>query len=404
MRFLLVPLLCVGCASTRPLVPTPSQQVTLVSAVSNLGLFEDEEVRARDVLTKWLGPNGADSRSVAMKGLLFAKEGKHAVTGVSCGQPLGLFDAARRWKTELGIAGLVSANVQCPINAPCELDVWELRLENTDEPLKHWQAEIDEKVPALVAFENAVPQLAAPTERGVGGLGVMGGSSREAVTSDSVTVRVFRADLRARELGKEQAAPFPVLTTEEVLTCMGPETNSDGALFEVTDAGVVSRCEVDNAHPCLCELLSKTGLDPALHASRWNARFHVTRKDRFTTGGGLKLVAYWNRHAMPRGGALSEMVSDASIRGWSMPSERLLAACFENRTQPGRVSSRWEVFFDDLGKVAKVEAKKTAWPALDVDSAACVAKLLRTSVAPCPSRAGLSATVDAHALLGDVKD
>lgn len=413
MRLVPVLLLCVGCASTRVMTPTPAQHVTLVGSVSNLGLFADEEDRARDVLAKWLTAQGTPSPALdaaAYKGIALAREGRHALTGISCGSRLGLRSAARRWKMELGIDGILGTNVQCPPNAPCELHLWETRIEDGAGPLKHLQAPIDEAGAALEAFERAVPQLTVPPPtQGGDGVGMLGSRGADVVPAGTFSVRVFRADLRAREQGKTIEAPFPTLTNEEVLACMGPENNSAGALFEVKSDGTLGRCEADE-HTCLCELLGKTTLSPTLHDSRWTARFQVTRRTRMNAEGRLLLSASWNRFRMPERRTrdtgpvpLVEMVNDPSLRDWSTPSARLLAGCFENRTQAGRSSSRWEVFFDDVGKVMKVEAKRTGWAPLDVDTAACVARLLRTSLAPCPARGGLSALVDAHVQLEEPK-
>ncbi|MGV3621947.1 MAG: hypothetical protein ACO1OB_14085 [Archangium sp.] len=412
MRIFPALVLFAGCVSTRAVTPTPTpaQHVTLVSAVSNLGLFEEEEDRARDVLAKWLTTQGLSSvtrESPVFKGLALAKQGKHALTGVSCGRPLAQFEAARRWKTELGIDGMVNANVWCPKDGICELTVNELRLEPSDGPLEKWQATIDEKAEALDAFERAVSRLAPPVPKdgaGVGGL--LTGRAASVVAADTFSVRVFHADMRARDGASEVAAPFPTLTNEEVLACMGNDDNSDGALFELDATGALGRCEVDNAHTCLCELISSTTRSPELHGARWNARFHIQRRSRLNADGRLTLSASWNRYSMKgarpqpgRSTPLVEMVNDPSLRGWSPPPERLVAGCFENRAQAERLSSRWQVTFDDVGKVAKVDAVKTSWAPLDVDTAACVARLLRTSVAPCPARGGVAATVDLHVTL-----
>lgn len=94
-------------------------------------------------------------------------------------------------------------------------------------------------------------------------------------------------------------------------------------------------------------------------------------------------------------------VEDPSIEAWSTGPDRLAVGCFTNAfPQPGKLDSRWAVWFDGAGRPTRILEQK-GYPPLPKELADCVARALRTAQAPCPSRAGLWAMADLRVSASD---
>lgn len=416
MKFVAVVVVVVaGCAAPRTPAPVDRAPAPrwVVSPTHGLGLFKDEQQRGAQLVSTWL-----DARSIpvadraTLDGLALATRGRSPLTGEACGRPLSLHDAVRRWGAALGLAGTVSSSVWCPADrAACELSLSAYPLEETAQRFR-FEAPLERQGALLTAFEAAVAKLAPPppTDGGVGGLGLLGAmGNRDVRRADELEVRVSVADRRAPLDGGVPAGP--AVTVEQAVTCLGADDDSAALLIDVDGVGTVSRCEAeyedrqDEQTACLCGQLTRAGPQPSLAGRRWHVSFFVRRRDHLSRDGRFVVSAYWNTHLVrvktdhgfPR---FEERIEDASLKGWSPAPARLAEGCFGGRTEPGKIASRWAVWFDARGNATKVEQQKGYEP-LEAQTTACVARALMTSQAPCPSRGGLWAMADLHVTLRD---
>jgi hypothetical protein len=409
MRFV-VPFVFLFSACATPRVVTPGFDVR---PVDGLGFFNDERAKSRELISAELRRRGVplvDQPSLD-RALALAAEGRHPLTGAVCGQALDHSAAVRRWADALHVTGVANTSVWCPQDKPCELHVYSSSLAPgvTGVQLK---TVLEADGPALVALEKALPTLALPPKADGGGLlGGLGSRNAPVQVDDLLVTRAWLADQRDRRSDREVKDAFPQLTVAAVSNCLAPNEVAASLLAEFDATGRLSRCE-DGGHEerpvtvCLCGRLEGLGPQSALAGSRWSTSFHIDRRDKLNRDGRLVLSASWNTWTRPKVipgekfPRFEERVEDLSLRGWRPGSSRLVAGCFEGRTEPGRVSSRWAVWFDEQGRATKV-AEQKGWPPLEVDVAKCVSRLLMTAQAPCPARGNLWAMADLHVTLRD---
>jgi hypothetical protein len=231
------------------------------------------------------------------------------------------------------------------------------------------------------------------------------------VFRERLVTRAWLADQRDQRSDREVKDAFPQLTVAAVSSCLAPNDDGASVLAEFDATGRLARCQHGGAEEasvtaCLCGRLEGLGPQSTFAGSRWSTSFHIDRRDKLNRDGRLVLSASWNTWTRPKVTPgekfprFEERVEDPSLRGWSPGSSRLVAGCFEGRTEPGRVSSRWAVWFDEQGRATKV-AEQKGWPPLEVDVAKCVSRLLMTAQAPCPARGNLWAMADLHVTLRD---
>ncbi|MBL8922421.1 MAG: hypothetical protein JNJ54_26450 [Myxococcaceae bacterium] len=404
----------VACATATAPAPTlpekkPKGSRWVVRPVEGLGLFKDEREQSARLVAAWLEEKGYRIADAAtLEALAQARQGRSALTGQDCGRPLATFEAARRWGSALGLAGSTSASVWCGKGeGPCQLSVSGAPL--TADDRFRFVGPLARSGSPLEALAAAVTGLAppAPPDGGVVGdlFGALG--RREVRRGDELELRVSSADWRV----PADQLPGPALTLAQALTCLGADSDHATLLLQVDGAGVTSRCEsafeLDRPEQtsCLCAQVARAGAQTALAGKRWSVSFTIRRADRLTRDDRLVLSAYWNTRIVrvrtdrpfPR---FEERVEDPSLEGWSPAPARLAATCFEGVTAPGRIPSRWAVWFDARGNATKAQEQKGYAP-LDPVTRECVARALLTSQAPCPSRGGLWAMADLQVTLSD---
>jgi hypothetical protein len=409
MRFV-VPFVFLFSACATPRVVTPGFDVR---PVEGLGLFNDERAKSRELISAELRRRGVplvDQPSLD-RALALAAEGRHPLTGAVCGKRLHPYDAVRRWAEALHLTGVANSSVWCSPEKPCELSVYSSSLAPGVTGLQ-LKTVFDAEGPALVALEKALPTLAAPPKAGGGDLfGSLGSRNAPVQVDDLLVTRASRADQRDRRSPREVKDAFPQLTVAAVSSCLAPNDDGASVLAEFDATGRLARCQHGGAEEasvtaCLCGRLEGLGPQSTFAGSRWSTSFHIDRRDKLNRDGRLVLSASWNTWTRPKVTPgekfprFEERVEDPSLRGWSPGSSRLVAGCFEGRTEPGRVSSRWAVWFDEQGRATKV-AEQKGWPPLEVDVAKCVSRLLMTAQAPCPARGNLWAMADLHVTLRD---
>lgn len=414
MRRALLSVLLVGCsaAPVPPAAPAPSKEMGLeIEAVSGLGLFADERVKSRALIAEKVGGAGVLPLEVTDRAWALAAEGKNPLTGASCGRPLARYQARRRWGTELGISGLVTSHVWCRADAGCELRVTRRALGEDDaNDRASWHAPVSSSGAPLDALAAALPTLEPwQANQGGGGLGLLGsaGGPKPVQTEDLLVLRVWPADGRDRTRPPEGQQGFPSLTVGQVQTCLSGDNTGVTALVELSPAGALTRCEGDPseepaAAACICGQLQRSAPAAWLSGRRWTVTASVDRRDQLTSDGRLVLSSSWMTY-LKRTSAPGEKfprfepkVEHPSIEAWSPGPLRLVTGCFASAfPEPGRLSTRWAVWFDGEGRPTKTLEQK-GYPPLAKDVADCVARALRTSQAPCPVRSRLWAMADLH--------
>lgn len=399
----------VGCASAPPPPPSPPAPRYDVEPVSGLGFFRDERERSEVLLAEALRAHGVEPApaEVATRAWALARDGKSLLTGEDCGRPLGRYEARKRWATVLGLAGSASANVWCGGDGGCELSVYGGPVDGEGERL-HLVAPFPRDGDALTTLQGALAHLAPPPKsEGGGGLGLIGGLAgpQPIQREDRLEVRAHHADNRARASGKAPEPPLEGVAVEQLMTCLAPGDDSLSLLVEVSAAGAVTRCESEDldeetSGACGCALVQRARLAPALSGHRWFVSLRVDRRDQLTADGALVLSGSWRTYieryqvAGDKYPRFRPKVEHPSIAQWSAAPSRLTSACFTSAfTAPGRLASRWAVWFDGRGRPTKIVEQK-GFPPLRKDVAACVAESLKTAQAPCPARAGLWAMAD----------
>lgn len=399
-----------GCTTAPPRPPPgPPAPRYDVEPVSGLGFFRDERQRSEALLGEALRAHGVEPapRDVAASAWALARDGRSPLTGQDCGRPLLRYEARTRWAKVLGLAGSASGNVWCGDDGGCELSVYGGPVDGEGERLR-LTAPFPRDGDALTALPGALARLAPPPsqEGGGGGLGLGGLAGAQPIQrEDRLEVRAHHADSRARASGKAPEPPLEGVGVEQVAACVSPGDDSVSLLVEVDSAGAVTRCESEDldaatAGACGCALVQRARLAPALAGHRWYVSLRVDRRDLLTADGALVLLGYWRtyleRYQVPgdRYPRFRPKVEHPSIAQWSAPPSRLTSACFTSAfAAPGRLTSRWAVWFDGRGRPTKVVEQK-GFPPLPKDVAACVAGSLKTAHAPCPTRAGLWAMAD----------
>jgi hypothetical protein len=408
MRRLLVMSVLTLCACSTTPAPkgrAPRQPRYDVESVSGLGLFRDERERARALLKAALERQGVAVAAAELdQALALAAEGRNPLTGQACGRPLSRYAARRRWASSLGVEGSVSAYVFCEDDGGCELSVYggPIHGEGDDFSLV---APVARDGRSLVALEGALVRLAAPpTTQGQGGLGVggLGSRPRAIQREDRLEVRASPADHRTSSKAPEPAVAG--ISVEQLAACLGAADSAADLLVEVRD-GVASRCEgregeAPQIASCACSLLGQARLAPGLVAGRWDIELMLDRRDPVTLDGALVLSGYWRTHIARRQepGAkypsFHPQVEHPSIADWSPPPVHLTRSCFAGAfPAPGRLTTRWAVWFDSNGRPARISEQK-GFPPLAPALAACVAESLKTAQAPCPARDNLWAMAD----------
>lgn len=408
MRNALIGLILAGC-SAAPIVPSATRATGLeLEPIGGLGLFADERARAHVMLSDALSSldAGLIPLEVTAQAWALAAEGRNPFTGAVCGKSLSPHEARKRWGSALGVTGTVSTHVWCAADGGCELSVYGRPLDDDANDRFTLVAPVPRTGEALTAFASAVTNLAppAPSEGSGGILGGMGGSS-PVQEEDRLDVRIWHADNRERTQLDDTKDGFPSLTVGQVQACL---TGTDSALqvqIEVTNTGLVSRCEGEPSEEprgakCVCEQLQRIPPAGWLAGRRWGVTLRVDRRDQLTGDRRFVLSGSWNTYLSrvqvpgekyPR---FKPKVEDPSIDSWTPGSSRLAIGCFANAfTAAGHVNSRWAVWFDGAGQPTKVLEQK-GFPPLSKELKECVSVALRTAQSPCPSRAGLWAMAD----------
>lgn len=388
-----------------------------VQAVDGLGLFEEEQEQSRELVAKALRARGllvADPGAVE-RAWATAAEGKNPLTGLECGRPLSEWEARKRWGATLGLLASIDGNAWCEDDGGCSLSLNARPIGDGGVAGFPLEAPL-QRGPALRALEASLGQLAAPKpeEGGAGGLGLLGGLGGGAVQrEDLLHQRAWWEDWRY-PMREHADAPFPALTVAQVDACLGPGKDRVSLRLEVDAKGELVRCEASErldrpTASCACGLLKPVGKAPWLSGARWGVELTISRADQLSADQQLVVSAYPNTYLVKRQEPgeehphFSEAVEDPSLEGWSPGTSTELRKCFAGAfTKPGRLSSRWAVWFDGRGHATQAIEQK-AWPWLPKEAGACVMKVLRTATAPCPSRAGLWAKVDVHANARDPK-
>jgi hypothetical protein len=414
MRFVLAGVMVLGCVAA-PVVPTvraPTGGLD-VEATSGLGLFADEREQSRALVASALAARDAGLAPIELtaRAWALAAQGKNPLTGVACGQPLGASEARKRWGEALGITGSVSSQVWCELDGGCALTLYGRPLDDSAGERFTLVAPLSARGGPLDALSAALPRLAPPpaAERGAGGgLGLVSGKavSTPLQEEDRLDVRVWNADRDRIPLEEAQRHQgFTALTVEQVQACVSGTDSRVSLLLEVSTAGTIARCEGDvsedaSAASCACGQLMKVAAAPWLAGKRWSVTLDIDRRDQTTSDRRFVLTGWWNtrieRVTVPgqKYPRFRPRVEDSSIEAWTPGQARLAAGCFRDAfTEPGRLTSRWAVWFDGAGQPTRALEQK-GFPPLGADVAACVSRALRTAQAPCPSRAGLWAMAD----------
>jgi hypothetical protein len=388
---------------------TPVAQVE-VQAVDGLGLFEDEQQESRVLVASALAARGlsvADPSKVE-RAWAAAAEGRNPLTGLECGRPLTEWEARKRWGTALGFVASIDSHAWCEEDGGCSLSLDSRAIGDGGVPGFPLVAPL-QPGPALRALEVALQHLAPPeAEEGAGGLGLLGGlGGGGAQREDVLHQRAWREDWRYATRD-HPGAPFPSLTPQQVDLCLAPGKDRLALRIEFDAAGKVVRCEPEErldgqAAACACGLFQKAPRAGWLSGARWGVELRISRADQLSADGRLVVSAHSNTYLVERQAPgeshphFAEAIEDASLEGWWPGSGTQLRRCFGGVfTKPGRLSSRWAVWFDGRGRVTQAIEQKV-WPWLPKEASACVVQVLRTATAPCPSRAGLWAKVDVHA-------
>lgn len=399
-----------GCTTTSPspAPPAPRGPRYDVEPVSGLGFFADERERSRQLLSAGLAQRGLDTAPVELeRAWALAAEGKSPLTGQDCGKPLSRYAARKRWGTALGVDAVAAGHVWCGADGGCELSVSGGPVDGEGDRFR-WLAPIAREGDAFASLQASVARLAPPPadELGGGGLGLLGGLAgpQPIQREDRLEVSAWLADERA----PERRAPTPALeglTVEQVSACLSPGDDSLGVLVDVRGDASLGRCEGAESEPpaaaaCACALLAKAKPAAVLAGARWTVNLRVDRRDQLTQDGKLVLVGWWRtyleryRVAGDKYPRFRPKVEHPSIADWTAPTSRLTAACFTGAfAAPGRLNTRWAVWFDSRGRPTRIVEQK-GFPPLAKDVAACVSESLKTSQAPCPARANLWAMAD----------
>lgn len=401
MRSALLALALSGCAlpAVRLATPFPTPRLE-VEPVWGLGFFEDEEPAAQALVAEALRARGFEvaEPEQTRAAWALAAEGRDPLTGRACGRRLSSWAARERWGAALNLKGSISPHVWCTEQGGCALSLsgdagW------MHAPLAPGEAPLAALRAALSALSPPPASKAGGGGLGVGGLGTRSGGAREA---DRLVTTSYAADVRRRT--DDRAPPFPTLAAEPIAACL-PRRDAIDVRAAFSDGGQLTRCEplsaADRAEgACVCGALARAAAAPSLAGQRWQLSLRLERREVVSPDGALVISASTNTRleayqvpgeTHPR---YRPQVEDPSIAGWVPPTHHLLEGCFAGAfTEPGRVNSRWAVWFDGNGSVMNVEEQKTSTP-LTAEQRDCVARALRTSESPCPAKAGLWAMVD----------
>ena len=313
-----------------------------------------------------------------------------------------------RWGAALGLQERVRTDLDCREDAGCTLSVEGTALGSSGRPTWTVEAPLAPGADGLKALADTLPALKPPTpqtESGGGGLGMLGGLAGGPVKiqeRDELRAHAFGADRRARASAPSQDEPlFPGLGPADLRRCDPSDAASVHLLLELRADGRLGRCEAEeplNRGPgaCVCERLAAlaSAAPASLRGHRWSVSLSVVPRDIVTPDHAFVLSAHWNTHLLrtkaPAGlQRFKEKVADPSLEHWRPGSSRAAAECFaDSLHDAGRVLSRWAVWFDDRGRATRAVQQK-GYPLLAKDVAACVEKVMLTSVSPCPAQAGL---------------
>ncbi len=381
-----------------------------VQPIDDFGFFQDEQREAQAAVARWAESHGHAISPVdeLEQAYALAAEGRSPAGGPVCGKPLSRWEARARWGGALGLRERVRTELDCRKDAGCTLSVEGTELLGDGRSTWTVEAPLAPGADGLKALADTLPALKPPTpqpERGAGGLGILGGLAGGPVKireRDELRASAFGADRRAKApTPPRDEALFPGLTPADLRRCDPSEVPSVGLRVQLGADGSLSRCEAGSpddrsAGACLCERLASLSraASSSLRGHRWSVSLGVVPRDVVTPDHAFVLSAYWNTHLLrvkePAGRPrFKEKVADPSLEHWRPGSSRAAAECFaDSLHDAGRVPSRWAVWFDDRGRATRAVQQK-GYPLLATDVAACVEKVMLSSVSPCPAQAGL---------------
>lgn len=404
----LLALVVAGCTTPPPPAPVaPKGPRYDVEPVSGLGFFADERERSRQLLAAGLAQRGVETAPAELeRAWALAAEGKSPLTGQACGRPLSRYAARKRWGAALGVDASASAHVSCRADGGCELSVTGWPVEGEGDRLR-LEAPFARDGEAFAALRDAIAHLAPPApSEGGGGLGLIGALAgpQPIQREDTLEVTAYLGDHRADATRRAPQPAVEGLSAEQVAACLAPGDDTVSVLVELRADGSLARCEGGDedtpADACVCGLLARAKPAAALAGARWYVSVRLDRRDQLTQDGKYRLVGSWRtfidgyRVEAEKYPRFRPKVEHPSIADWRAPPSRLTSACFAGAfPAPGRLTTRWAVWFDSRGRPTRIVEQKGFRP-LPKDVAACVSESLETAQAPCPARANLWAMAD----------
>lgn len=389
------------------------KDVTLVIAVEGLGLFEEEQRAAEELVASWAENEGLRVVPLARARQAFARarKGQHPETGAACGRPLSSWRAVRRWQQWLGAEGKLRASVGCDAKAKtCALDVsayddvafgGEELLQQTApfDPSAGWQ----EALPAALAALKPVPEGG-----GGGGLGGLLGALGGGVVEARPEKLGFRA-WPAREPDLLEGGAFEgALTfrkgTSPLRACFEQDRGGAELLIDVDSKGRVARCSSreadDDLSQCACAAFSKHASAQApLRGKRAYVGVSFEPADVVTATNAVARASvrtYLEQYKKDGNVRWRPSVSHRSIEEWRAPPDTAFARCFADATEHAPRHALVTVRFDERGGVSSVELDEQEGKRFTHEQAACVQRAFATAQAPCPAVAATSARAELH--------
>lgn len=391
------------------------EDVTLVITVEGLGLFEEEQRAAEELVASWAENEGLRVVPLARTQQAFARarKGQHPETGAACGRPLAPWRAVGRWQEWLGAEGKLRASVGCDAKAKtCALDVSAyddvgfggeelLRQTAPFDPSAGWQ----ESLPAALAALEPVSE-----GEGGGGLGGILGGLGVGVVEARPEKLGFRA-WPAREPDLLEGGAFEgALTfrkgTSPLRACFEQDRGGAELLLDVNTKGKVTRCRSreadDDLSQCACAAFSKHASAKApLRGKRAYVGVSFEPADVVTSTNALvraSLRTYLEPYKRDGNTRWRPSVSHRSIEEWRAPAETAFARCFADVTEHAPLHALVTVRFDERGDVSSVELdeQKEKEKRFTHEQAACVQRAFATAQAPCPAVAATSARAELY--------
>jgi hypothetical protein len=369
----------------------------VVSEVTQAALFPDEDARVRAAVASWLSASTPLSVVPAARVEQIrarAVAGENLDTGEACGAATHAHSGYDRVLGEYDEADVI---VECEAACTLTVDVHRRAPGETrfgaHEATFSFSAPI-EGAPTAQALEGAIRKLrprVIPEEDGNGGLLLGGVSSGPLRVRGSTRVSLWKAeDPTGPKIDDKILAPAQALFDR----CYVEDGGQEMFLFSTDASGHVDRCEprpwnAARSTACVCAAISTLP---------WPARAFrrgfdvVFENPDVVTADGHRVSAYVDEPSD------EEVLAHPWLQGWHKPPSTSMERCFANDPPLAKVQApvTW-----DIGPHGESRGVRVAWEggSSKEPTRACVEKILRQAVFPCPPReqTSLSVTTTLHA-------